>query len=159
MEWFPRAGAEHGFTYTSTNNWNLLADSAALTQYQVVLFLDDAPQSAAQRSGFEAYMRGGGAWMGFHVAAFTTSAQNWPWYHNQFLGSGNFATNTWGPTTATLHTDHSTHPSTGHLHLVGERVVQLEPQPADQPRHRRPGLGGPGELPAGHRPQPQLVQR
>ncbi|MEV7248300.1 ThuA domain-containing protein [Streptomyces cyaneofuscatus] len=114
-EWFPRAGAEHGFTYTSTNNWNLLTDSAALTQYQVVLFLDDAPQSAAQRSGFEAYMRGGGAWMGFHVAAFTTSAQNWPWYHNQFLGSGNFATNTWGPTTATLHTDHRTHPSTGHL--------------------------------------------
>src|SRR5690606_6203902 len=55
-EWFPRAGAEHGFTYTSTTNWNLLADSTALKQYQVVLFLDDAPQAAAQRAGFEAYM-------------------------------------------------------------------------------------------------------
>jgi len=109
------AGADLSVDLESAMNWNLLADSTALAQYQVVLFLDDAPQQAAQRSRFEAYMRGGGAWMGFHVAAFTTSAQNWPWYYNQFLGSGNFATNTWGPTTATLHTDHRTHPSTGHL--------------------------------------------
>ncbi|WP_098025507.1 ThuA domain-containing protein [Streptomyces sp. st115] len=114
-EWFPRQGAEHGFTYTATNNWNLLSDSAALNRYDVVLFLDDAPQSAAQRAGFEAYMRGGGAWMGFHVAAFTTDSGSWPWYYEQFLGSGDFATNTWGPTTATLHTDHRTHPSTERL--------------------------------------------
>ena len=44
-EWFPQAGADHGFTYTATNNWDLLADSSALAQYQVVLFLDDAPQT------------------------------------------------------------------------------------------------------------------
>ncbi|MEU6345656.1 ThuA domain-containing protein [Streptomyces sp. NPDC046977] len=113
--WFPQQAAANGFTYTSTNNWNLLADSNALKQYQVVLFLDDAPQTAAQRAGFESYMRGGGGWLGFHVSAFTTSASSWPWYYNQFLGSGNFATNTWGPTTAVLRVEDRTHPSTVHL--------------------------------------------
>ena len=47
-------------------------------------------------------MDNGGGWMGFHVSAWTDNAQSWPWYYNQFLGSGNFRSNTWGPTTATL---------------------------------------------------------
>ncbi|MGW1530521.1 ThuA domain-containing protein, partial [Streptomyces sp. NPDC002159] len=114
-QWLPQVAAANGFTYTSTTNWNLLADSAALGQYQVVLFLDDAPHSAAQRSGFEAYMRGGGAWMGFHVSAWTDNAQSWPWYYSQFLGSGNFRSNTWGPTTAVLRVEDRTHPSTTRL--------------------------------------------
>ncbi|MFD5030327.1 ThuA domain-containing protein [Streptomyces sp. NPDC058405] len=110
-EWFPRTAAANNFSYTATNNWELLS-SITPQQYQVVLFLDDAPQTAGQRSGFERYMRGGGAWMGFHVSAFTTSAQSWPWYYNEFLGSGNFRSNTWGPTTATLRVEDRTHPST-----------------------------------------------
>jgi hypothetical protein len=80
-----------------------------------VIFLDDLPQTAAQRTGFERYMRNGGAWMGFHVSAFTTDASSWPWYHNQFLGSGNFTSNTWGPTTAVLRVEDRTHPSTVNL--------------------------------------------
>lgn len=32
-----------------------------MTDYQVVLFLDDAPKTAAQRAGFERYMRADGA--------------------------------------------------------------------------------------------------
>ncbi|PIB04319.1 1,4-beta-xylanase, partial [Streptomyces sp. HG99] len=114
-QWFPQVAAANGFTYTSTNNWNLLTDSATLQQYQVLLFLDNAPQTAAQRSGFEAYMSGGGAWMGFHVSAWTDNAQDWPWYYNQFLGSGNFRSNTWGPTTAVLRTEDRAHPSTARL--------------------------------------------
>ncbi|MEU9011890.1 ThuA domain-containing protein [Streptomyces sp. NPDC048479] len=110
-QWFPQTAARNNFSYTSTNNWDLLS-SITRDQYQVVLFLDDRPQTAAQRSGFERYMRAGGAWMGFHVSAFTTNAQEWPWYHNQFLGSGNFKSNTWGPTTAVLRTEDRTHPST-----------------------------------------------
>ncbi len=85
--WFPQQAAANGFTYTASTNWDLLANGG-VNAYQVVLFLDDLPQTSAQRAGFEAYMRGGGAWMGFHVSAFTTDAASWSWYHNQFLGSG-----------------------------------------------------------------------
>ncbi|AEY87160.1 hypothetical protein SHJG_1885 [Streptomyces hygroscopicus subsp. jinggangensis 5008] len=113
-QWFPQQAAANGFTYTASNNWDLLANGG-VNNYQVVLFLDDLPQSAAQRAGFEQYMRNGGAWMGFHVSAFTTDAQSWPWYHNQFLGSGNFVSNTWGPTTAVLRVEDRTHPSTRNL--------------------------------------------
>lgn len=110
-EWFPRTAAQNNFSYTATTNWELLANGG-VNEYQVVLFLDDAPQSAAQRAGFERYMRAGGGWMGFHVSAFTTNASAWPWYYNQFLGSGNFRSNTWGPTTSVLRTEDRTHPST-----------------------------------------------
>lgn len=109
--WFPAAAAAHGFSYTSTNDWERLS-TLTPDQYQVVLFLDDAPQTASQRTGFERYMRSGGAWMGFHVSAFTTEARTWPWYYDEFLGSGDFRSNTWGPTTAVLRTEDRTHPST-----------------------------------------------
>lgn len=108
-QWFPQAGADNGFTYRATTDWNLLANGG-VDEYQVVLFLDDAPQTAAQRSGFERYVRGGGGWMGFHVSAFTTNAGSWPWYYNSFLGSGDFRSNTWGPTTAVLRTEDRSHP-------------------------------------------------
>ena len=110
-EWFPRTAAQNNFSYTATTDWNLLANGG-VNDYQVVLFLDDAPQTAAQRSGFERYIRAGGGWLGFHVSAFTTDAGSWPWYYNQFLGSGNFRSNTWGPTTAVLRTEDRTHPAT-----------------------------------------------
>ncbi|MFJ4466792.1 ThuA domain-containing protein [Streptomyces sp. NPDC089424] len=112
--WFPQAAAQNNFTYTATTDWNLLANGG-VDAYQVVLFLDDAPQTAAQRAGFERYMRAGGGWLGFHVSAFTTNAAAWPWYYNTFLGSGNFRSNTWGPTTAVLRTEDRTHPSTAAL--------------------------------------------
>jgi len=112
-EWFPRIAAENNFSYTATNNWSLL-NASNLAQYQVVLFLDDLPP-AAQRPAFEQYMRGGGAWLGFHVAAFNTDPGSWSWYHNQFLGTGAFRSNTWGPTTAVLRTEDRTHPSTARL--------------------------------------------
>jgi len=112
--WFPQQAAANGFTYTASTNWDLLSNGG-VNAYQVVLFLDDLPQTSAQRAGFEAYMRGGGAWMGFHVSAFTTDAASWSWYHNQFLGSGNFQSNTWGPTTAVLKVEDRTHPATKNL--------------------------------------------
>ncbi|MFD4415180.1 ThuA domain-containing protein [Streptomyces sp. NPDC058466] len=113
-DWFPKQAAANGFTYTASNNWDLLSNGG-VNAYQVVLFLDDLPQTSAQRTGFETYMRNGGAWMGFHVAAFTTNAAGWSWYHNTFLGSGNFQSNTWGPTTAVLKVEDRTHPSTKNL--------------------------------------------
>ncbi|MEW2565077.1 ThuA domain-containing protein [Streptomyces griseorubiginosus] len=112
--WFPQQAAANGFTYTSSTNWDLLANGG-VNAYQVVMFLDDLPQTSAQRSGFEAYMRSGGGFLGFHVSAFTTDAASWSWYHNTFLGSGNFASNTWGPTAVTLKVEDRTSPATVNL--------------------------------------------
>ncbi|MFJ4921135.1 ThuA domain-containing protein [Streptomyces sp. NPDC088725] len=113
--WFPQTAAANNFSYTATTDWGRLANPADLQQYQVVLFLDDAPHEAAQRAGFEQYMRNGGGWLGFHVSAFTTNSGEWPWYYNQFLGSGNFQTNTWGPEAATLKVEDKSLPNTANL--------------------------------------------
>ncbi|OQP54272.1 carbohydrate-binding protein [Niastella yeongjuensis] len=109
--WFTNLAAQYGFSYTATNNWDNL-NANFLKNYQVVLFLDDAPTGAAQRAAFQQYMENGGRWMGFHVSAWTDNAGSWSWYYNTFLGSGNFRDNTWEPTKATLKCEDRTHPST-----------------------------------------------
>ena len=112
--WFPKAAAEQGFSYLATTNWSLLND-AFLADCQVVLFLDTRPEDPAQRAAFQRYMERGGAWIGFHFAAFalTPSAvpQNWDWYHNDFLGSGQYSGNTWRPTPAILRVEDTNHPA------------------------------------------------
>lgn len=116
--WFPQMASTHRFSYDSTTNWNSL-NADALSKYQVVLFLDTRPDTPAQRDAFKRYMENGGAWMGFHFAAFalTPSAfpQNWDWYHDQFLGSGQYKGNTWRPTSAILRVEDGKHPATKHL--------------------------------------------
>jgi uncharacterized protein len=104
-KWFVDQGREHNFTYDSTADWrNLNVQFLAL--YDVVLFLDTRPEEVEQRRQFEEYMTNGGAWLGFHFAAFaltpSTYNQDWDWYHNNFLGSGQFKSNTWRPTSAIL---------------------------------------------------------
>ncbi|MFS8103432.1 ThuA domain-containing protein [Lentzea alba] len=108
--WLTRAGQENGFTYEATNDWNRL-NTLTPAQAKVVVFLDNLP-SGTQRAGFQRYMEAGGAWFGFHVSAFTQNANEWSWYHNTFLGKGNFVNNTWEPTTAVLKVETRTHPST-----------------------------------------------
>lgn len=110
--WLDSVGRESNFEYDSTNDWdNLNADY--LQDYDVVLFLDTRPDSASQREAFEKYMNEGGSWLGFHFSAFalTPSAypQNWDWYHNEFLGSGQYMSNTWRPTSAMLRVENN-HP-------------------------------------------------
>ena len=112
-KWFSAMAVKHHFTYDSTNNWNKL-DTALLKNYQVVIFLHTRPESPPQRKAFQQYMQKGGAWMGFHFAAFalTPSAypQNWDWYHNEFLGSGQYVSNTWRPTSAILRAEAPKYP-------------------------------------------------
>jgi hypothetical protein len=71
---------------------------------------------------FQEYIKKGGAWMGFHFAGFalTPSAypQNWDWYHNDFLGAGEYKGNTWRPTSAILRVEDRKHPVTKHLPLA-----------------------------------------
>ena len=114
--WFAQQAAANGYTYTATNDWNQLT-TITPAQHQVILFLDDQPHSAAQFSGLQRYLQAGGGFFGFHVTAYndsgTPSYSNW--FHNDLLGTGRFATNTWGPTAETLRIDNRTHPSTVNL--------------------------------------------
>ena len=109
-ERFPQFGAQNGFTYEQTNNWDRL-NTLTAAQAQVVMFLDDSPHSAAQRTGFQRYVENGGAFFGFHVAAYNDASGNWPWFNNTFLATGRFATNTWLPTAVTLRAENRSHPS------------------------------------------------
>jgi hypothetical protein len=116
--WFAQMATKYNFTYDSTNNWDNMNDGF-LSHYQVVIFLDTRPDSAYQREAFKKYMDKGGAWMGFHFAAFalTSSAfnQDWDWYHKQLIGAGQYAGNTWAPTTAILKVEDRKHPATRNL--------------------------------------------
>ncbi|RPE05398.1 ThuA domain-containing protein [Chitinophaga lutea] len=116
--WFSALAAREGFVYDTTSNWDNMNDTFLL-RYQVVIFLDSRPDGAAQRAAFEKYMRNGGGWLGFHFAAFALTPsqypQNWDWYHETFLGSGSYASNTWRPTAAVLQVENNTHPATRHL--------------------------------------------
>lgn len=116
--WFATIAKQYHFIYDSTNNWKNLK-TAFLSQYQVVIFLDTRPEDLLQRIAFEKYMKAGGAWMGFHFSAFaltpSTYPQNWNWYHNELLGSGEYASNTWRPTAAILRVEDKKFPATKHL--------------------------------------------
>ncbi|MER6065520.1 ThuA domain-containing protein [Streptomyces sp. NPDC001792] len=112
--WFPQAGAQNGFTYTSTTDWSQL-NTANLANYQVVIFLDDYPHTASQQSAFQTYVSNGGGFIGFHVSAYNDDTSDWPWYHNTFLGTGTFKSNSWGPTSETLRIEDSGHPATAGL--------------------------------------------
>ena len=105
VKWFPEQAARNGFSFDTTSDWRRLND-AALARYQVVVFLDTRPEDPAQRAAFQRYMERGGAWMGFHFAGFALGNSvypaNWPWYHDVFLGAGQYASNTWRPTPAIL---------------------------------------------------------
>jgi hypothetical protein len=117
-KWFPKMGKNYHFTYDSTNNWNNL-NADFLSHYQVVIFLDTRPEDSLQRLAFQKYMENGGAWMGFHFSAFALTPSdfpmNWNWYHNQFLGSGSYVSNTWRPVSAILRVEDPNHPVTKKL--------------------------------------------
>ncbi|MBS1502389.1 MAG: ThuA domain-containing protein [Bacteroidetes bacterium] len=118
-KFFPEMAKKYNFTYDSTKDWSKL-NAKTLSRYQVVLFLDSRPEDPAQRKAFEEYMNNGGGWLGFHFAAFALTPSefnsNWDWYHYQFLGSGQYVSNTWHPTSAILRNEAGkTHPLTKNM--------------------------------------------
>lgn len=117
-KWFSKMSKEYHFTYDSTSDWNNL-NLDFLSHYQVVLFFDTRPELTEQREAFRTYMESGGAWMGFHFAGFALTPsdfpQNWDWYHNEFIGAGQYKGNTWRPTSAILKVEDRTHPVTKNL--------------------------------------------
>jgi len=116
--WLTKMSSKYNFGYDSTNNWDNM-NSAFLAKYQVVIFLDTRPDSIAQRTDFREYMENGGSWLGFHFCAFALTPsdfpQNWDWYHNQFLGAGEYKGNTWRPTKAILRVENHKNPMTKNL--------------------------------------------
>jgi uncharacterized protein len=116
-KWFPLMAKKYNFKYDSTMNWNNL-NAEFLSHYQVVIFLDTRVDDPAQRAAFQKYMENGGAWMGFHFSAFALTPsdfpQNWDWYHNTFLGSGQYVSNIWRPSTAILDVNRN-FPATKHM--------------------------------------------
>lgn len=117
-KWFTEQAAKNNFVYDSTHDWKNLNEQF-LSKYNVVLFFDTRPDSPEQRKAFEKYMESGGRWMGFHFAGFALTPsdfnQDWNWYHNKFIGTGQFVSNTWRPVSAILKVEDRKHPSTKHL--------------------------------------------
>lgn len=108
-KWFAEQGKRLGFIYEATEDFGALGEDG-LSEYDMVMFLNNKPYGEEQRAAFENYMDNGGAWIGFHACAFTMDVENdWTWYHNDFLGSGNFKTNTWNPTRETLRVEARDH--------------------------------------------------
>lgn len=113
-KWFSEVAAKYKFSFESTSDWNKI-NPDFLKHIDIVIFLDSRPDSMPQRAAFQQYMENGGAWMGFHFAAFALTPsefpQNWDWYHNRFLGSGQYVSNTWRPTSAVLRVEDKAHPA------------------------------------------------
>jgi type 1 glutamine amidotransferase len=107
--YFPSIQSANGFTYESTTDWSKINDNY-LQNYDVVMFLDDLPSDWNQRNAFQRYIENGGGFIGYHVSAFTQSSGEWSWYHNTFLGSGDYEGNTWRPTSAVLKNEVPSHP-------------------------------------------------
>lgn len=89
-------------------------DYEKLKEYSVVVMVNTAPGSPAERAAFEKYMENGGGWVGFHAAAYNDVRTNWPWF-NEFLGCGKFMCNNWPPQPALLDVDVKDHPVTRNL--------------------------------------------
>ena len=113
LKFFSDLSAKNNFTFDSTSNWDDMNDFN-LGKYQVVVWLNDEPSKAEQRHAFQEYIENGGAWLGFHVAAYNDKDSNWPWLVD-FLGGGVFHTNSWPPLPAKLAVDDRSHPATKHL--------------------------------------------
>ena len=117
-DWFEQQGPANHFQYWSTSDWSRL-NTDTIGHYDVLIFLDTRPERTAQRLTFREYMENGGAWMGFHFAAFALTPsdypQDWDWYHEEFLGSGEYKSNTWRPTSAILKVETHRHPVTKRL--------------------------------------------
>jgi len=108
IRFFSTAARKDHFSFTATTNWNDL-NTANLTKYDLILWLNDSPHTGPQRKAFEEYMKHGGGWLGLHVAAYTDGETDWPWF-TSFLGSAVFSNNSWPPLPAILNVDDASHP-------------------------------------------------
>jgi uncharacterized protein len=110
LQFFAENASKNHYQFESSTQWDDLT-KPSLTQYQVIVWLNDFPHTPEQRKAFEAYMTHGGGWLGFHVSAYNDKDTHWPWFVD-FLGGGVFYGNNWPPLPATLQVDDPSHPVT-----------------------------------------------
>ena len=109
MRFFAEQADKHEFRVDATSNWADMNDEN-LKQYKLVVWLNSLPP-AAQQQAFERYMNNGGAWLGFHVAAYNDKNSHWAWF-KQFIGGGAFGVNSWPALPARLIVDDAGSPVT-----------------------------------------------
>lgn len=109
LQFFAEVGDRHNFRVEATSNWADMNDEN-LKQYQMVVWLNGAP-GGAQQQVFQRYMENGGAWLGFHVAAYNDRNSRWTWF-KEFIGGGAFGVNNWPPLAAKLIVDDPESPVT-----------------------------------------------
>lgn len=120
-EWFAEQGEAEGFTYDFAGTDFSKLNDATLENYDMVIFLNDRPSDPEQQAAFERFIKGGGAWIGFHSCAFSLvedhdeSRGYWSWYQDDFLACGNYKNNTWNPTSEPLTVETHEHFSTKNL--------------------------------------------
>jgi type 1 glutamine amidotransferase len=102
IKFFAELADRHDFRVDATSNWADMNDDN-LKQYKLVVWLNNLPP-AAQQPAFQRYMESGGAWLGFHVAAYNDRNSRWTWFQ-EFIGGGSFGVNNWPPLPAKLIVD------------------------------------------------------
>lgn len=107
---FAEQGEARHFAFEATTRWDEVTPEK-LKDVRLLLWLNDFPHTPEQRKVFEEYMAHGGAWLGFHVAAYNDDSTRWPWFVD-FLGNAVFFGNNWPPLPAKLVVDDLTHPVT-----------------------------------------------
>ncbi len=105
-------GAAHGFAVDASENAALFT-AQGLGVYRAVIFLNTTGDilDANQQAALEAYVRGGGGWVGVHSAADTEHA--WPFY-GELVGGGAWFLSHPAIQAATLFVEEASHPSTQH---------------------------------------------
>jgi type 1 glutamine amidotransferase len=105
-------GAAHGFGVEATEDASRFTRKG-LGAYRAVIFLNTTGEvlNNRQQGAFEAYIRGGGGWVGVHSAADTEPA--WPFY-GKLLGGGAWFRSHPAIQTARIRVEKGTHPSTRH---------------------------------------------
>lgn len=113
VQFYSALAKKDNFNFKASTRWDDL-NPATLGQYQVVLWLNDLPQTAEQREAFQQYMSRGGAWLGFHFGGFNNEDTHWPWFVD-FMGGAVFHGNSWPPLPARIIVETRQHPVTHRL--------------------------------------------
>src|SRR5215475_15055749 len=113
VKFLSERAVKENFTFEATSKWEDLNDER-LKGYQLVLWLNEAPSKAEERTAFERYIEHGGAWLGFHAAAYNDKDTDWPWFVD-FLGGAVFSMNSWPPLPAEIELDDQTNAVMGRI--------------------------------------------